>query len=268
MALVILPTIIILFLQIFQCFPVHLIWEGWLTKEWEKNCLDLNLLAYVASSFSIAQEFILLLLPMPWLVQLRIGLRTKLGVMIMFSLGIFVLATSCARLSYILAFGFTQNPTWDYVDPVIWSGLEVAVSVIVACLPALRVLILHYIPSIRTTANSGSKATGQGNGYGKLGFSSRSTASRARGTGNGTMQSSTGVGIGNESQVELGMNEFGNSYEENGYRSKTPTEVKVAAVDNTFELVTRPIPSRGILVENELVVETEYNDRGPSPQAR
>ncbi|KAL2205430.1 hypothetical protein CC79DRAFT_1256850, partial [Sarocladium strictum] len=156
MAFIIIPTTICLFLQIFQCRPVHLIWDGWLSKEWEDNCLNINVLAYVAGSFSIAQDLMLIVLPMPWLVRLNIGLKTKLGVMLMFSLGVFVLATSCTRLVYILAFGHTQNPTWDYVDPLIWSGLEVAVSVIITCLPALRVLILHFIPSFRSTSHPSS----------------------------------------------------------------------------------------------------------------
>lgn len=62
--------------------------------------------------------------------------------------------------------------------------------------------------------------------------------------------------------------DFDNTYEENGYRCKTPTEVKVAAVGETFELVNRPMPSKGILVRNELVVESELNERGPSPRGR
>ncbi|KAK0386610.1 hypothetical protein NLU13_6445 [Sarocladium strictum] len=273
MAFVLIPTTIFLFLQIFQCQPIHLIWDGWLSKGWEDHCLDINTLAYVAGSFSIAQDLILIVLPMPWLLKLKIGLKTKLGVILMFSLGVFVLATSCTRLSYILAFGHTQNPTWDYVDPLIWTGLEVAVSVIVACLPALRVLILHFIPSFRTTDQSSStKGTAQSGSYGRLGFSSRSVRCRAQVTGNGTMRSNGGGTIidGNESQIELGKHqEFDNTYEENGYRSKTPTEVKVAAAgDDAFELVNRPMPTNGILVRNELVVESEYNKRAPSSHRR
>jgi hypothetical protein len=261
MAFIIIPTTICLFLQIFQCRPVHLIWDGWLSKEWEDNCLNINVLAYVAGSFSIAQDLMLIVLPMPWLVRLNIGLKTKLGVMLMFSLGVFVLATSCTRLVYILAFGHTQNPTWDYVDPLIWSGLEVAVSVIITCLPALRVLILHFIPSFRSTSHpSSAKGTAKSAGYGKLGFSSRSTGSRARVTGN---HSSTGGG--NVSTTDLGMHsDFDTTYEENGYRCKTPTEVKVAATgSDDFELVARPV--KGILVRNELHVASEYDARGPSP---
>lgn len=37
----------------------------------------------------------------------------------------------------------TKNPTYDYTDVIIWTCLEVDVSVVVACLPAVR----HYLGS-------------------------------------------------------------------------------------------------------------------------
>ena len=34
--------------------------------------------------------------------------------------------------------GDSENPTYDYTDVIIWTGLELDVSVIMASLPALR----------------------------------------------------------------------------------------------------------------------------------
>lgn len=272
MALVVLPTIVLLILQILQCRPIHTIWDGWLTKEWEEKCLDIEILAYVAGAFSIAQDLVLIILPMPWLIKLKISTKMKIGVMFMFSLGIFVLATSCTRLFYIVSFGHTMNPTWDYVDPLIWSGLEVAVAIIVACCPAIRLLVLRYAPGLGSSNRTGKQASAKSSGYGKLGFSSRSSASRAQGTSDGALRSKSRTDNGsarNDSQIELGVHQgFDNSYEENGYRCKTPTEVKVAAVESSYELVNRPVPARGILVQNELVIASEIDERGPDPYMR
>lgn len=257
-----LGNLVVLFLQIFQCHPIHLVWDGWKDKEWLDSCLDLNTLAYAAASLVIVQDLAIIILPMPWLIKLQMNLKTKIGIMIMFSLGVFVLATSCARLSYILKFGHTVNPTMDYVGPIIWSGLEVAVSIMVACLPALRLLVLHYVPALGSlttrVAGGTSKPSKRSSGYGKLSFgTSKSTGSKLQKSSRGMTSS------GNESQVELGKSPFtDNSYEENGYHYKAPVEVKVAA-ENNIELQEHPHsspPKHGIWVENEVTVGSEFTD--------
>lgn len=127
--------------QIFQCYPVAFIWEGWKKSEFGPHrCFDVNTLAYASAASSIAQDLVILIMPLPLIVKLNVTLRTKVAIVGMFSLGIFVLITSCVRLWAIYSFGDSANPTWDYTDAVIWTGLEVAVSIIVTSLPAIRVL--------------------------------------------------------------------------------------------------------------------------------
>lgn len=203
MAFVIVPTITFIFMQIFQCIPVSYIWEGWIEGDQEHKCLNLNILVYTAASFSIAQDVVILILPLPLLYRLHIGLKSKAGIMFMFSLGIFVLATSCVRLRYIISFGHTTNPSWDYSDPLIWTGLETAVSVIVACLPSIRVLINRMMPGVVMTVMSRPP-----HGYVKEGSSPSSTAAvstRRREGQRGNIFSSNADGEEHESQIELGL---------------------------------------------------------------
>ncbi|KAK4228918.1 hypothetical protein QBC38DRAFT_360661, partial [Podospora fimiseda] len=141
-----LSSFIFVFCQIFQCLPVNHIWElGWV-KGGQFGpghpffCLDINTLTYTIAAFSIAQDIFILLMPLPLLVKLNVSKRSKAGIIFMFSLGIFVLITSVIRLWAIYSFGDSVNPTWDYSDTIIWTGLEVAVSIIVTSLPAIRVL--------------------------------------------------------------------------------------------------------------------------------
>lgn len=163
---VILPSIALLFLDAFQCQPVNTVWTRWtssfLIKDEPFTCLDVRLLAYVAASFGIAQDAAILIAPWPLLFLLRKSLvrpssmsssstytpsrlTTTTAAMVtalaMFSLGVFVLATSCIRLHFLVNFDVTSlNPTWDNTDSLIWSGLEVSVSVIVMSLPTVRVM--------------------------------------------------------------------------------------------------------------------------------
>lgn len=143
-----LSGIIFVFLQIFQCVPVRYIWEGWEKGAFGPfKCLDINALAFTTATFSIAQDIVILMLPLPLLAKLDVAMKSKLEIMFMFSLGFFVTITSCARLRTMLSFGDSVNPTWDYSNALIWTGLEVAVSIIVTSLPAIRVLLSRCFPA-------------------------------------------------------------------------------------------------------------------------
>ncbi|KAH0423208.1 CFEM domain-containing protein [Colletotrichum camelliae] len=131
---------VILFLQIFQCTPINFNWDGWKRDFGTYRCLDLHRLVNIAGGLSISHDLIILVLPLPLLWGLNTSKRSKIGISFMFSLGVFILITACIRLHYIAAFTHSLNPTWDFTDPLIWSGIEASVSVIVVCLPAIRIL--------------------------------------------------------------------------------------------------------------------------------
>ena len=161
MAWVVVSGVIFVFLQLFQCVPVQFIWEGWKKGSFGSyHCLDVNALAFTTATFSIAQDVVIIILPLPLLAKLDVSLRSKLGILFMFSLGIFVTITSSVRLWTILSFGDSVNPTWDYTNVLIWTGLEVAVSIIVTSLPAIRVLLSHCFPG-----TFGSPPTSRRRGY-------------------------------------------------------------------------------------------------------
>lgn len=150
-----LSGIVFLFLQIFQCVPLEYIWEGWLgTWKSAHTCLDVHILAYTAAAMSIAQDVVILIIPMPMLGGLQTSIKLKAEVCVMFSLGFFILLTSCIRLNFIVKFANTTNPSWDYSDALIWTGLEGAVSMIVVSLPAIRTLLRSPESRAGTGANS------------------------------------------------------------------------------------------------------------------
>ncbi|OLN87244.1 hypothetical protein CCHL11_03665 [Colletotrichum chlorophyti] len=148
MGYIIISTTILLFLQIFQCIPFEYNWLGWKGGFGPHQCLNINTLAFVAGGLSISHDVIILILPLPLLWHLNMSKRSKAGIFFMFSLGVFVLITSCVRLQYIVLFTRSLNPTWDFTDALIWSGVEVSVSMIVVCLPAMRLLVSRVLPSL------------------------------------------------------------------------------------------------------------------------
>jgi hypothetical protein len=170
-----LSTTIFVFMQIFQCTPVSYNWEGWKGGFASHKCVEINTLVLTAAGFSIGLDSIILILPLPLLFGLRMSWKSKAAILVMFSLGIFVLITACVRLRYIILYKQSLNPTWDHTDVLIWSGIEVAVSMIVTSLPAIRILLRdRVISSFRSkfskgglSGNSGSRTQNEFTGNSK-----------------------------------------------------------------------------------------------------
>ncbi|CAI6101428.1 unnamed protein product [Clonostachys chloroleuca] len=155
MAIIMVPSVVLIFIQIFQCMPIHWVWHGWRLAYYRDRCMDIHTITFVAAGLNIFQDLVVLLLPLPSLFRLKMEKRSKWGIIVIFSLGIFITITSCIRLRYVSLFGRSANPTWEYPEVLIWTGIELSVTIIVACLPAIWVLLKHLFPWIGTTISTG-----------------------------------------------------------------------------------------------------------------
>lgn len=117
------------------------------------------MMATSVASNLIAQDVIVLLLPLPLLARLNMSWRKRGSIMLMFSLGIFAVITSSIRLRYLIIMAKTTNPTYDYTDVIIWTALEVDVSVIVACMPTIRSYLSEKFKFLVSTNDKSSKGT-------------------------------------------------------------------------------------------------------------
>lgn len=66
----------------------------------------------------------------------------------MFSFGSIVVIVSVLRLQYLIEIHYNRNPTADWWGPLIWSGAELFVAIICACLPATKVLATRIFTTI------------------------------------------------------------------------------------------------------------------------
>jgi hypothetical protein len=82
-AFVIASGLAFVFAIIFQCNPIAGAWD----KTLSSKCIDVNALAFANSGVSIAQDLVVLFLPVSELVGLQMSLRKKLSVLGMFSIG-------------------------------------------------------------------------------------------------------------------------------------------------------------------------------------
>ncbi|KAI0024719.1 hypothetical protein F4780DRAFT_724715 [Xylariomycetidae sp. FL0641] len=145
---VVLTAVVFILMTLFQCWPISANWRAWSDESGLNRCLNLNALSYAVAGMGIAQDVVVLVLPLPLILHLKMPLNQKLPTLLMFSLGVFVTVISCIRLRYLLWFARSRNPTYDNTDAVIWTEAEVQVSVIVLCLPSIRILLARYLPGV------------------------------------------------------------------------------------------------------------------------
>ncbi|PSR99117.1 hypothetical protein BD289DRAFT_361467 [Coniella lustricola] len=143
---IILPSLAILLATIFSCRPVAFFWDRDLRVTSSSSsppspaCLNIQALAYANSAFALAQDTLIIVLPVFMLWSLNMSRRRKLLLALMFGVGSLGLVATMVRLRTLRVFGTGADPTWDYVPVVYLTVAELAAGVTCSCLPALRIL--------------------------------------------------------------------------------------------------------------------------------
>jgi hypothetical protein len=75
--------LIFFFCVIFQCTPIHSIWD----RSVPGRCINVRVLVYLAAGLSILEDFAILLLPIPCIRSLNMGVGKKATAVTMFSIG-------------------------------------------------------------------------------------------------------------------------------------------------------------------------------------
>lgn len=83
------------------------------------------------------------LLPIPLIRSLKLRREQKTGFISIFAFGAFVIAASIVRMVELRQSAHTNDPTWGSMIALIWTEVEANTSVIICCLPALRMPLLN-----------------------------------------------------------------------------------------------------------------------------
>ncbi|KAL3297476.1 CFEM domain-containing protein [Colletotrichum asianum] len=129
--------LIYIILTFAQCRPLSLYWTGWDKNESYKNerCLDFNKFILSHAIINIILDVWMLILPLTQLYKLNLVLRKKIGVMLMFSVGLFLTAVSAIRIHTMVRFMTDSNVTSQALWVYVWTFTELCVGVFVACMP-------------------------------------------------------------------------------------------------------------------------------------
>ncbi|KLU85909.1 hypothetical protein MAPG_04928 [Magnaporthiopsis poae ATCC 64411] len=137
--------VVFTFLIIFQCLPISGSWDPLV----QAKCLDFRAITYAGAALSVAEDFVLVLMPIPEMRTMKLNWRKAIGLSFMFGFGLLATATSILRMRYLIQLWDTYDPGWDRVDPILWSVMEQFSAIICGSLPSCRAIVIAMMPKIR-----------------------------------------------------------------------------------------------------------------------
>ncbi|KAK7536704.1 hypothetical protein IWX49DRAFT_593689 [Phyllosticta citricarpa] len=146
-------------MQVFLiCRPVQASWD----PRGSRVCGDI-VMAYVALCvINLFTDLVIMFLPVPFIRRLQIDTSTKIGLYVMFALGIAVTIITILR-AIALARIDLWNISYSIVDSLFWSTVEPAVAITNACIPAIRPLlsiVMNRLSSSMSYLSSSQKRVG------------------------------------------------------------------------------------------------------------
>ncbi|TGO27199.1 hypothetical protein BPAE_0046g00620 [Botrytis paeoniae] len=127
---------------IWSCNPIEKSWN----KALSGSCIQIGKVWYSTSVMAIVTDLIIIFLPIYQIRRLQLPLSQKLGLVLMFSLGFFVIACTVVRMATVGP-AITATDTMYYqATSNSWTFLEVNVSIICASLPILKAPIVKFCP--------------------------------------------------------------------------------------------------------------------------
>ncbi|CAO2650904.1 Nn.00g092010.m01.CDS01 [Neocucurbitaria sp. VM-36] len=132
-----------IFSGILICNPIAFSWDKTTPNG---HCMNPMVVWYTNAGMNIAQDVIILLMPMPVIRRLQFSTGQKTGLALMFALGASVTLISVVRLYSLDDISNSKDISFDNTIHAILSAVEVNIGIICACLPVMRPLLGLMIP--------------------------------------------------------------------------------------------------------------------------
>ncbi|KAH7402899.1 hypothetical protein BKA66DRAFT_507745 [Pyrenochaeta sp. MPI-SDFR-AT-0127] len=145
-----------IFTCLFNCTPVSFIWTHW-DGEHTGTCVNFHIFAWIHAGVNIVLDIIIIGVPIPELLRLKLNTKKKIYIVMMFSIGTFTTIVSIVRLQALVTFSSSKNATFDNVPTGYWSNLEAFVGIFCVCMPALRRFLANLFPRCFGITQTGSK---------------------------------------------------------------------------------------------------------------
>ncbi|OCK78052.1 hypothetical protein K432DRAFT_102835 [Lepidopterella palustris CBS 459.81] len=138
---------------VFQCTPIRKAWHKTDPKV-HGHCVNNTWFRWTWASYNLFTDVWVFLLPIPVISKLQMSLSKKLGLIILFTLGLFVCLTTGIRMKALVQSTHATDVPWDSCPTNLWSFIETAVGLICACLISLRKAVAICFPRLLSTKDS------------------------------------------------------------------------------------------------------------------
>ncbi|GFF22079.1 hypothetical protein IFM61606_01218 [Aspergillus udagawae] len=160
MAFVSLTCALFLLFSIFQCNPIHAYWD--VAPTYPYHCLNDGAIVFAASVINIFTDFLVTVLPMPLIWNLKLPTRQRIAVISIFSLGIVVNIAGSVRTVYVYkSMVASYDTTWLGWPVLLAASVEINIGLICASAPALRPLVGFFLPRLLQTSRNYASGTGR-----------------------------------------------------------------------------------------------------------
>ncbi|KAJ5297796.1 hypothetical protein N7508_008045 [Penicillium antarcticum] len=173
---VFLYTVIVIFVNAFECHTKP--WRAWDPTVYPNGCNSLTATYFSMAGTNILTDVIILFMPLPLIAKLNLHRRKKYALIAIFLTGTFASAASIVRLSALYKYMITKDVSYDAIQILLWSQVEVNIAIISASAPSLRPLfrsVFRGSSYYRTGKHRDGEADGEGGISGTVGSSRRRT---------------------------------------------------------------------------------------------
>jgi hypothetical protein len=131
---------------IFQCTPIPHLWDK--TAYPTATCINVTAFWYANAIYNIITDIVILASVPPVVWKLKLPFRQKLGLTVVFGLGLFVCATSILRMMTLDQSSKALDPTQGTFLSTMWTTIEASTAIVCACLPMLRTPVQRLVPRL------------------------------------------------------------------------------------------------------------------------
>ncbi|KAG8420732.1 hypothetical protein J3459_008599 [Metarhizium acridum] len=128
-----------LFIAVFQCFPPNFLWD----KSIEGSCtIDPAQFFLWSVSAHLVIDVALMVLPATQISRLFLPWPQKLAIAAMFMFGVAVVIAASMTLAASSRYdSYADDVLWNCTPALVWSAVEIHLSVMACCLPVMRPVI-------------------------------------------------------------------------------------------------------------------------------
>ncbi|KAK0610183.1 hypothetical protein B0T17DRAFT_500892 [Bombardia bombarda] len=126
--------------QNLSCIPFEKIWDKTIPGG---HCIDEKVLQIVAAAINLVSDVAILILPQHIIWKLQISQQKKIGVSLIFAVGIFGCIAAGIRLSYSISFHSSPDASYAVSLLALWSVGEMSAVFLVFCVPAIPKTLKH-----------------------------------------------------------------------------------------------------------------------------